>query len=142
LTTSPRSTIGCAQNDFHAHGTFGTNNDLSCAEIKTIPKRIEMSFPLDPCLLGVQSRAPKMISEPVVHLAQTVHLTCVKINSISKWPQNEFPLDPHHVGVQSVAPKMIYEPMVRSAQTAHLSCVEINTISKWTETSFHFTHMT
>jgi hypothetical protein len=23
--TSPRSTIGCAQNDFHAHDTFGTN---------------------------------------------------------------------------------------------------------------------
>jgi hypothetical protein len=34
--------------------------------------------------LGVPSGAPKMISQPMVHSVQTVHLSCVKISTISK----------------------------------------------------------
>jgi hypothetical protein len=74
-----------------------------------------------------------MISMPVVHSSQTVHLSSVKINTISKWTKNEFPLDPRHVGVPLVVPKMIFKPMVYLTQTVHLSCIEINTISKHTE---------
>jgi hypothetical protein len=49
-------------------------------------------LPLDPHHVGVQSCAPKMISEPMVCLAQTVHLSCVEINTISKWTETSFHL--------------------------------------------------
>ena len=75
--------------------------------------------------------------EPMVRLAQTVHLSCVKVSTISKWTENELPLEPCHLGVPSGVSEIIYEPMVRSAQTVHLSCVKISTISKHTETSLH-----
>jgi hypothetical protein len=62
---------------------------LSCM-INTISKRIETSFYLHH--VGVQSGAPKVISEPMVRLAQTVHLSCVEINTVSKWTEMSFHL--------------------------------------------------
>jgi hypothetical protein len=44
--------------------------------------RIEL--PLEPRHLGVPSGASKMIYEPIVCLAQTMHLSYVKITTISK----------------------------------------------------------
>ena len=41
-------------------------------------------IPHDPRHLGVPSGASKMISEPMVCLAQTVHLSCTNTNTISK----------------------------------------------------------
>jgi hypothetical protein len=79
--------------------------------------------------LGVPSTASKMISEPVVHSAQIMHLSCVKISTISNEP-SQHPLEPRHLGVPSGASKMISESMVRSVQTLLLSCVKISTISK------------
>jgi hypothetical protein len=38
----------------------------------------------DPSHLGVPSGASKMISEPMVHSPQIVHLSCIKISIISK----------------------------------------------------------
>jgi hypothetical protein len=38
----------------------------------------------DPRHLGVPSGVSKMISEPTVHLAQTVDLSCTDTNTISK----------------------------------------------------------
>ena len=85
---------------------------------------------------------PKLISEPMVRLAQTMHLSCVEVNTISKRTEMSFPLHPCHLGVPSGASKLIYEPMARLAQIVHLSCVEPNTFSKLTETSLHLTHIT
>jgi hypothetical protein len=42
--------------------------------------------------LGVQSGMAKMISKPMVCLAQTVYLSCVEINAISKWTEMSFHL--------------------------------------------------
>jgi hypothetical protein len=42
-------------------------------------------LPLDPRHLGVSLVVSKIISEPMVHSAQTVHQYCVKINIVSKW---------------------------------------------------------
>jgi hypothetical protein len=64
---------------------------LSCVQINTISKQIEMSFHFTRHL-GVPSGAPKMISMPIVHLAQTVHPSCIKMNSISKWTEMSFHL--------------------------------------------------
>jgi hypothetical protein len=41
-------------------------------------------FALDPRHVGVPSVVPKMISEPMVCLTQTMHLSCVEINTIYK----------------------------------------------------------
>ena len=88
-------------------------------------------IPHDPHHLGVPSGASKMISEPMVRLAQTVHISYINTNTISKW--NEIPQDPCHLGVPSGVSKTISEPMVRLAQTVHPSYFNTNTMSKWTE---------
>ena len=85
--------------------------------------------------------ASKMIYEPMVRLAQTMHLSCTGTYTVSK-QKREVPYDPRHLGVPSGASKMISESMVRLAETVHLFCAEINTISKWTKSSFHLSHVT
>jgi hypothetical protein len=47
-------------------------------------------LPFEPRHLGVPSDASKMISEPMVHLAQTMHLSCTKTNTISKQTETRF----------------------------------------------------
>jgi hypothetical protein len=90
--TSPRSSIGCVQNDFWAYGRFGTNHapilhgNWHCLQMD----RHEITY--DPHHLEVPSGASKMISEPMVCLAQTVHLPCDKIATISKWTETSFHL--------------------------------------------------
>jgi hypothetical protein len=49
-------------------------------------------IPHDPRHLGVPSSVSKMISNPTVRSAQTVHLSCVKIRTISKWSEMSFNL--------------------------------------------------
>jgi hypothetical protein len=44
----------------------------------------------DPRHLGVPSDASKMISEPMVRLAQTVHLSCTDTNIVSKRTETRF----------------------------------------------------
>jgi hypothetical protein len=50
--------------------------------------QIELS--LDPHNLGVPSSASKTISEPMVRLAQTIHLSCTDTISVSKWIETMF----------------------------------------------------
>jgi hypothetical protein len=114
--------------------------------------------------LGVPSGASKMISEPTVHLAQTVHLSCVKISTISKQTESIFHLSQatmeyHWVRpkwfmslwyvlckpskmITSGASKTISGPVVRSPWIVHLFCVKISTISKQNETSIHLSLVT
>jgi hypothetical protein len=49
-------------------------------------------IPLDPRHLGVQSGTSKMISNPMVFLAKTMHLSRIKISTISKWTKMSFHL--------------------------------------------------
>ena len=48
------------------------------------------NLPLDPRHIGVSSGVSKMISEPMVRSAQTVHVPCVKINTMSKQTETSF----------------------------------------------------
>jgi hypothetical protein len=82
-----------------------------------------------------------MISEPMVHLAQTMHQSCIDTNSL-QIERREIPHEQRYLGVPSGASKTIFEPMVRSMQTVHLSCVKISTISKLNEMSFHLSLVT
>jgi hypothetical protein len=87
---------------------FGETMHVSCVQISSVSKQNEKSFPL---------HASKMISEPVVHLAQTVHLSCIDTNTVSKMDGNKIPQDPSHLGVPSGASEPISDSMVHSAQT-------------------------
>ena len=77
--TSPRSTIGCVQNDFPAYGMFGANRAPILHRHWLLIDQNEI--PLDPRHLGVPSGVSKMISEPMVCSAQTVHLSCTDTGS-------------------------------------------------------------
>jgi hypothetical protein len=96
----------------------------------------ENELPVEPRQQGVPSGSSKMISEPKVRLAQTVHLSCIQTDL------NVIPHYPRHVGVPSDASKMISEPMVCSAHTVHLPCVKFSTISKWSKMSFQLSLVT
>ena len=47
-------------------------------------------LPLDSRHLGLAMGVPKMISPPMVHSAQTIHLSCAEINTISKQAETSF----------------------------------------------------
>jgi hypothetical protein len=72
------STIGCAQSDFYARGTFDANHIPILSLDQHYLQMCQNEFALDPRHLGVQSGASKMIYEPTVHLAQVMHLSCIK----------------------------------------------------------------
>jgi hypothetical protein len=83
---SPRSSIGCTQNNFWAYGTFGTNR-APILHWHYCLQTDQNEIPHDPSHLVVISGASKMISKPVICSAQSVHLSWVKISTISQ--QNE-----------------------------------------------------
>jgi len=89
---SPRSSIGCIQNDCGAYGTFGANRALILRQDEHYLQTDQNEHPLVPRHLGVASGAFKMISKPMVRSAQTVHLPCVKFSTISKQIESIFQL--------------------------------------------------
>jgi hypothetical protein len=82
--SSPRSTIGCVQNDSWAYGIFGANR----APVLHLHKhhlQIDWNeIRHDPRHLGVPSGASKMVSVPMVRSALTVHQSYTNTNTISK----------------------------------------------------------
>jgi hypothetical protein len=58
--------------------------------VSTIYKKDQNDVPLVPRDLGVPSGASKTIIEPIVRLAQTLHLTCTYANSISNQTKTGF----------------------------------------------------
>jgi hypothetical protein len=84
--------------------------------------------PLEPHHLGVPYVLSKMIPEPVVRLAQIVHLSCSNTNTVSKWTETRF--DMTHViwEFHQACPNDLWA-YVHSAQTVHQSCVKISTSS-------------
>ena len=87
---SRRSSIGRVQNDFRAYGTFGTNLTPILRQDYDYLKMGPNDLPLVPRQLGVPSGPSKMISEPMVCLAQTVHLSCTDANTVSKCTETRF----------------------------------------------------
>jgi hypothetical protein len=82
--SSPKCTIRCVQNDFSAYGSFGANHAPILHWHWHYLQIDRNEIPHDPRHLGVPSGASKTISEPMVYLAQIVHLSCVKISTITK----------------------------------------------------------
>jgi hypothetical protein len=131
MTHSPKNLIGCVQDDFLSLWYLQHKPRTYLAPRLALSLNGLKQLPLEPRHLGLLSGASKMISKPVVHSAETMHLYCTDTNTISKRTEMRFHI-PTHLGVPSGASKTISEPMARSAQTAHLSCIKISTISKQT----------
>jgi hypothetical protein len=87
---SPWSSIRCAQDDFRAYGTFGTNRtpilcqDYHCLQMDS------NKLSLGPRHLAVSSGASKMIYEPIVRSMQAVHLYCTDTHTASKRTETRF----------------------------------------------------
>jgi hypothetical protein len=84
--TSPRSSIGCVQNNFWAYGTYNANSVAILCQDNHYLWKGQNELPLEPRHLVVTLSASKMISEPMVCLAQTLHHT----NTVSKWNEARF----------------------------------------------------
>jgi len=95
----------------------------------------------DPCHLGVPSNASKMISEPMVRLAQTVHYLALRLtlspNRLKR--ASTRPLSPRStIGCAQSDFRSYGTFGANRAPILHWD----NTISKQTETRFHLTHVT
>ena len=88
--TSHKSSIGCVQNDFWAYGTFGANRAPILCQYSHYLWKDWNELPLVPRLLVVPSGMSNTISEPMVHLAQTMHLSCTNTNTVSKRKEERF----------------------------------------------------
>jgi hypothetical protein len=86
---SPRSSIGCAQNDFWAYGTFIPNHTPFLHRDLHYLQTDQNEFILDPIVLA---SVTKMISEPMVCSSQTMLQSCVNINTILERTEMSFNL--------------------------------------------------
>jgi hypothetical protein len=90
--TSHNSSIGCTHKDFRALGTFKANRAPILRWDYHYLLIDQNELPLDSGHVGVSSDVSKMIFEPMVRSAQTVHVSCVKINIMSKQTETSFHL--------------------------------------------------
>jgi hypothetical protein len=139
---SPRSSIGCVQNDFCAYGMFSASRAPILNQDYHYLQTNQNELPFEPRHVGVPSGVSKMISEPMVRFVTN----CAPILDWNwhclQTDRNELPFEPRHLEVPSSASKIISERMLYLAQTVHLSCTKTYTISKRTERRFYVTHVT
>jgi hypothetical protein len=89
---SPSSTIGSVQNNSWAYGTFSATRAPILHRLKHRLQMDRNKILDDPHHLGVPSSASKMISEPMAHSVQIVHLFVIKISTTSKRTETSFHL--------------------------------------------------
>jgi hypothetical protein len=85
-----KGSIGCIQNDFWASGMFHTNHAPILRWHKQCLQIDKNEIALDPRHVSVESDVSKMISEPMVRSAQTMHLSCTDTNTVSKQTEMRF----------------------------------------------------
>jgi hypothetical protein len=86
--TSPRSSIGCVQNDLRAYGMFGANHAPILRQDYHYLQTDRNELPLEPCHLGVPSGAS--IQGLLVTSMQTMLLSYTDTNTISKRTEMRF----------------------------------------------------
>jgi hypothetical protein len=82
--SSPRSTIGCVQNDFSSIWYVPRKPCTNLASWLALSPTYRNELPLEPHHLRVPSGASKTISEPMVRLVQNVHLSSSDTNTMSE----------------------------------------------------------
>ena len=90
--TSPRSSIECVQNDFPSLWYVRRQPCTHLASRLASSPNARNELPLEPLHLRVASGASKTISDPTIHLVQTVHLSCTDTNTVSKRSKTRFHL--------------------------------------------------
>jgi hypothetical protein len=103
--SSPRSTIGCVQKDFLSLWYICHKPYTYLAPTQTFSPSDHNEIHHDRRHLGFPSGASKMIFEPMVRPAQSVHLSCVKITTISKRTETRFHLSLKTLEYHQVSPK-------------------------------------
>jgi hypothetical protein len=83
-----------------------------------------------------------MIAEPMVRLAQTVHLSYTDTNTIAKRTKMRFDMTHFTEVFYQVCLKLFLSLSFVQRKTMHLSCIKIITISKQTKTSIHLSLVT
>jgi hypothetical protein len=78
------------QSDLWAYGTFDANWAPILRQDWHYLQTDGNEHPLESHHLGVPLGASKMISEPMVRLAQTVHIFWTDTNTVSKWTEMRF----------------------------------------------------
>ena len=130
------------QIDFQAYGMFHANHAPTLHKDQHYLQTDRTKLLLEPLHPGVPNIASKMVSQTMVHLAQTVHLSCTKTYNVYKRDRSKITYDTRHLGVLLGASKLISKHMVCSLQIMHLSCIKIITISKQIKPSFHMSLFT
>jgi hypothetical protein len=87
------------------------------------------NVPLEPHHLVVPSDASKMISKPMVHLVQTMHLSCTDTNTVSKQKEERF----HKTHVTSEFHRVRPKWFSSLWYIRRKACTSLANISKWTE---------
>jgi hypothetical protein len=135
---SPRSTCGCIQNDFYAYGTFGAHRATILCQDYHYLQTVWNEHQLELRHLGVPSGASIMITEPMVPLAQTMHISCTDTNTISKWTETIFHMTDVTKEFHWVHPKWIlslwyvwHKPWTYIASRLPLSPNRLNHASTW-----------
>jgi hypothetical protein len=125
--SSPRSTIGCVQNELWAYYMFGANRASILYRHQQYLQMEKMRFHMTHVSLEYHQVHPKRF----LRLWYIRHKLCTYLalrafspRSTIRYVQNDF------------------WAWSRLAQTVHLSCIDSNTVSEWTKTRFHMTHVT
>jgi hypothetical protein len=90
--SSPRSNIGCVQNNFWAYGMFSTNLHLSCTDTNTISKWTKTRFNMTHVTLDFHWARSKQFlrlwyvwNKPYTNLASRIALFLNGLNRASTW---------------------------------------------------------
>jgi hypothetical protein len=138
---SPRSSIGCVQNNFEPVVCLAQTVHLSCTNANTVSKRIETRFHMTHVTEEFNLvRLKWFLSLWYVWRKPCTYLTPRLAQLQMHWIK--LPLEPRHLGVPSCASKMISKPMVHLVLTVHLSFTDTTTVSRQIEIRFHMTHIT
>jgi hypothetical protein len=83
-----------------------------------------------------------MIAQPMVRLAQTMHLSCTDTNTVSKWKEVTFHLTHVALEFHRVRPKWLPSLWCIWHKLCTYLASDTNTVFKWKEVIFHMTHVT
>ena len=87
--TSSRSFIGYIQLDFQAYGMFHANHAPTLHKDQQYLQTGRTKLPLEPLHPRVPNSASKIVSQTMVHQAQTVHLSCTKTYNTTNRPKQD-----------------------------------------------------
>jgi hypothetical protein len=134
--SSPRSTIGCVQNDFWAYGMFSTNLHISWTDNSTISKWTNIRFHMTHVTLQFHRVRPKWFlrlwyvrHKPCTYHASSLAIFLNGLDRACTWASS-------HRSTIGCVQIDFWACGTFGANRAPI-CIKISTISKQTESSIH-----